>query len=366
MAKVDDVLAALGEIAPSGLAFADDPIGLQVGDPGAEVQCAVVALDPSREAAEFATGHRAQLLLTHHPLLFHPTRRLAAGDGPSGLAFHLIQSGIACVAAHTNWDVAHGGINDTLAARLGLTEVNAFGSTPDQAQVKLVAFCPEGAVDGVIEAASQAGAGLIGAYRRCAFLSRGTGTFVPGAVASPTVGQVGRTETVDEVRVEMVLPAARMVEVAAAVRAAHPYEEPAFDFFSLVPPPGHPIGRVGPLSAATTLGEFAKSVERTLATACRTWGAADRRIERVAVVGGAGDDEWPAAREARADVLVTGEVAQHQGLAASQAGFALIEAGHYATEQPGMAALRDAMAKAMPSVEWLLFEPPPGVAGRPL
>jgi putative NIF3 family GTP cyclohydrolase 1 type 2 len=85
----------------------------------------------------------------------------------------------------------------------------------------------------------------------------------------------------------------------------------------------------------------------------------------VAVVGGAADGEWKAAQRAGASVLVTGEVKQHVALEASESGFAIIAAGHYATEQPGCSALRDRMATAMDGVDWALFEPEPGSAGRP-
>ncbi|HWA82839.1 MAG TPA: Nif3-like dinuclear metal center hexameric protein, partial [Fimbriimonadaceae bacterium] len=96
------------------------------------------------------------------------------------------------------------------------------------------------------------------------------------------------------------------------------------------------------------------------------WGKPDRPIKKLAVVGGAADSEWRDARQAGADAFLTGEVKQHVGLEVVEEGFAIIASGHYATEHPGCRALRDRLAEAMPDVEWLLYEPEPGLAGRPV
>ena len=144
--------------------------------------------------------------------------------------------------------------------------------------------------------------------------------------------------------------------VERALRTAHPYEEPAYDLLLLPPSPEQPAGRVG-VREATTLADFAAETEARLATRAWAWGDPARPIRRVAVVGGAADGEWRAAQRAGADVLVTGEVKQHVAVEAAESGFALVAAGHYATEQPGVEALRDRMAEVCPAVDWRLFVP---------
>jgi hypothetical protein len=99
----------------------------------------------------------------------------------------------------------------------------------------LVTYIPEADTDQVLAALFAAGAGSIGAYRECAFVSAGTGQFRPVEGADPAVGQVGQLERVAELRVELVLPRARRAEVVAALRAAHPYEEPAFHVLETAP-----------------------------------------------------------------------------------------------------------------------------------
>jgi len=127
-----------------------------------------------------------------------------------------------------------------------------------------------------------------------------------------------------------------------------------------------PAGRVGKLPEPTTLKAFANLAGEKLGLAPWVWGDAEKRIKKVAVVGGAADTEWMAAQRAGADLLLTGEVKQHVAVEAVESGFCLIAAGHYATEHPGCEALRRRMAEALPEIEWKLFTPPAGRHGRPL
>jgi len=232
-------------------------------------------------------------------------------------------------------------------------------------QLKLVFTCPPDAVDQVIDAASDAGAGVIGAYSRCAFTGKGTGTFFGGEAANPAVGDAGRHETVEEMRVEMVLAESSSKAVAKAVRKAHPYEEPAIDFLVLRPINEQPLGRVGLLPEPMTLAEMAAYTDNVLGVRTWTWGAQNTKIKKVAVMGGAACSAWMDAQRAGADVLITGEVKQQNGLEASESGMTLIAAGHYQTEHPGSARLRDRMQEAIPEIEWHLFEPSRGLHGRP-
>src|SRR4051812_11674803 len=105
---------------------------------------------------------------------------------------------------------------------------------------KLVVFVPTEALDAVREALFAAGAGRIGNYERCSWHTLGTGTFRGGEGSTPSVGSAGRNERVQEARLETVYPAAREEEVVRALRAAHPYEEPAFDLYPLLEPPAAP------------------------------------------------------------------------------------------------------------------------------
>jgi hypothetical protein len=197
-------------------------------------------------------------------------------------------------------------------------------------------------VDAVIDALSAAGAGRIGAYDRCAWTAPGEGTFTPRPGAHPTVGSVGTTERVPETRVEIVV--SRLLRTAAveALRAAHPYEEPAFDVVPLASPPGpRGLGRVGRLAEPVPLRSFADAVATALpatAAGVRVGGDKERIVETVAVCGGAGDDLVDDVRRAGADVYVTADLRHHPASESLEhGGPALVDCAHWATEWPWLA-----------------------------
>jgi putative NIF3 family GTP cyclohydrolase 1 type 2 len=269
------------------------------------------------------------------------------------------------IAAHTNWDAAPGGINDALASRLGLIEVEPFGWAEPVGGSKIVTFCPQEATQSLIGALSESGAGQIGAYSRCAFWTEGTGTYLAGPGANPMIGLNGQIESVPEDRLEMAVPTHHVVGALRALKAAHPYEAPAIDVYPFERIGEMPFGRIGRLPVPMALSEFGGLVDEQLETASLVWGDPSKRITRVALVGGSADGDWAAAARLGADAYVTGEVKQNVALDAVDAGVAMISAGHYATEQPGMAALCELMAREIPDMEWRLFTPEPGSCGRP-
>ncbi|RYG45676.1 Nif3-like dinuclear metal center hexameric protein [bacterium] len=363
VASLQEIVSILDRLAPPRYALGFDKVGLQIAPESREISRVVVSLDRSLAAIDRAIETGANLLLTHHPLIFRPVEKI--GDDYEGRAIRkLIRHGIGHFAAHTNWDAAQGGINDALAARLGLTEVTSFGMAMNVERLKLVVFAPANAAEAIIDAAAAAGAGQIGSYRRCFFLGQGEGGFEAPADAKPTVGHPGERTLVEEVRIETVLPATAQKAVARAVRDAHPYEEAALDFLPMAAGPEQALGRVGRIEAMT-LAELVAKTDAVLGVRSLAWGDPAEKIVRVAVEGGAADGDWRAAQRCGAQVLITGEVKQHIALEAAESGFALIQAGHYATEQPGVEALTNALQKALPDLDAETFVPPPGSSGRP-
>ena len=184
-----------------------------------------------------------------------------------------------------------------------------------------------------------AGAGAIGAYDSCAFSTEGTGQFRPRPGARPHVGTVGDLERVPEQRIEMVLPRSRRAAVAAAVRAAHPYEEPALDLVELASvPTSAGLGRVGRLASPLTLADFAARVAAVLPATehgVRVAGPVTRPVRTVAVCGGAGDSFLAAADGAGADVIVTADLRHHRAQEhLEDGGCAVVDVAHWASEWP--------------------------------
>ena len=340
MTTVKDISLWLDAFAPPSLAESWDNVGLLWGDPEAAVSRIMTCLTVTHHTALEAIHERAELIVSHHPVLFRAVKRVVASDPDNGMLWNLAKAGISILSPHTSFDNTEGGINDGLARRLGLMDVMALRPFTPIDSFKLVVFTPESDRDAVLSAAFRAGGGRIGAYEDCSFSSFGKGSFFGTEGSNPTVGHAGQPETVEEMRVEVVCPAERLAEILAAVRSAHSYEEPAIDVYPLHPFPqtNRPgAGRVGSLPDPTKLRLFAGEVALLLGTrGVQVAGDPDRPVRRVAIVCGAGDDFLSDAVKAGADVLLTGEARFHRALEAEALGIGLVVAGHHATERPGV------------------------------
>ncbi len=338
MTTVADVTRWLDDFAPTRLAESWDNVGLLWGDPSTEVTRVMTCLTVTPRTALEAVHERAELIVSHHPILFRATQRVRADRPETGALWTLARAGISILSPHTSFDNTVGGINDGLAMRFGLQDVRPLRPGASPTSFKVVVFTPEADREAVLHAAFHAGAGRIGAYSECSFAIPGQGTFFGGAESNPTVGQAGRRETVEELRLEIVCPGERLSAVLAAIRQAHSYEEPAIDVYPLqCGPQGPGAGRVGRLPQAMTLRELSERVARTLASdGLQTVGDPHRPVASLAIVCGAGDDFLGDAVRAGAEALLTGEARFHRALEAEALGIGLIVAGHHATERPGV------------------------------
>ena len=355
MIRVRDVLAAIDRAAPFRLQESWDNSGLLVGDPKAPVKRVLVALDHTTAVVGEARRRRVDLLVTHHPLFVDGTKRLTTETPDGAVALKMAAAGIAHIAAHTNYDAAPGGLNDLLAKKLGLTDTVPLDRSPPDDRMKLVIFLPPDDLERVQRALFAAGAGRIGDYSQCSFRVGGTGTFLGGKSTHPTVGRRGRREEVQELRLETVVPPGRVAEAVRALRAAHSYEEPAFDLYPLAGVDERAgLGRVGTLARRQTLRAFVERVRRSLKVrVMELVGTLKGRIKRVAIIGGGGGAFWPQALGSGTQVLVTGEMKHHDRLASRDAHLVTIIAGHYATEHVAVAGLAKLLRAALPEIKIL-------------
>ncbi|HEY1967059.1 MAG TPA: Nif3-like dinuclear metal center hexameric protein [Pseudonocardia sp.] len=380
-ARVADVIDVLQGAYPPALAESWDAVGLVCGDPAELVSRVLIAVDPVPETVEEAVGSGAQLLVSHHPLMLRGVHGVPADQPKGALVHRLIRSGVALFTAHTNADSADPGVSDALADALGVAVDGPLQPRAALALDKIVTFVPVGPVtERVLDALAEAGAGRIGDYSHGAWRTDGVGQFLPHDGARPAIGRVGALERVEETRLEMVLPRSRRRAVVEALRAAHPYEEPAFDLVELAEiPAALGLGRVGELPGAGTLAQFTERAARALpATAwgLRAAGDPDRPIRRVAVCGGAGDSALGAAIAAGADVYLTADLRHHPAsehlLAGSLAGRdtpALVDVAHWASEHPwceqAAAVIRAALGSTVEvCVSWRRTDPWTLGAGR--
>lgn len=354
--KLDAVVSILEDLAPLRFASSWDNVGLLVGDPDADVRKVLVTVDYTEYVAEEARDSGVDLVVAYHPPMFSAVKRVPH----DALWADAVRRGIALYSMHTALDVAPLGTNDVLADACGVASSDRRAlraPSQDDAIYKIVTFVPEESVDAVGEALFQAGAGKIGgAYSRCSFRASGTGTFFGDEAANPAVGERGRLERVPEVRLETVLPKGRVDHVVRALRAAHPYEEPAFDLVALAPIPSPDgsalgLGRVGSVEP-TTLSELVLTVKSKLALASvLVADAGTKRVTRVAVAAGSGGDLLADAARAKADVFVTGELRHHDALTAVRRGISVVATLHSNSERLAVRRFGERLATRAPELE---------------
>lgn len=339
--KLSKIIRILEEIAPPEYAMPNDHIGLQIGDPDQDVRRVIVTVDATPGVVAEAVRRSADLIIAHHPLIYCPLPDIRLDVYPQSLVYRLINAGIALYVMHTNYDAAEGGINDTLAARLGVIDTQVLDPTHIEKMFKLAVFVPTEAIDAVRDAIFEAYPGEIGNYSHCSFSSPGTGTFKPLPGATPYLGKVGEIEKADELRLEVIVPEKSLHDVISSMVAAHPYEEVAYDVYPLANKGmTHGIGLYGRLRTPMTFDGFCEMVRDVLDVEdTRVVGDPESPVETVAVVGGAGGCDVEPAHLRGVDVLVTGDVRHHEFVQAKALGLNVIDATHFGTERPGMIAL---------------------------
>ncbi|MCG3177777.1 MAG: GTP cyclohydrolase 1 type 2 [Phycisphaerae bacterium] len=361
--KLADLVAALERFAPPALAADWDNNGLLVGDGSANVGRVLLAIDLTDAVLAEAISFQADLVICYHPPIFTPLRAVR-GDrpGPAGRVFHAIRAGIALMAMHTTLDATAGGTNDALADVLGLTATRPLEPYAPPGGQKLVTFVPAASVEEVSDALFAAGAGVIGRYSRCSFRSSGTGTFLGGEGSNPTLGQAGRMEQADEVRLEVVVPAGHAADAVAALRRAHPYEEVAFDLYPLAGIDERVgMGRIGELADPAPLATVVERIKAGLGVEA-VWLAAPRSsdetpslatgiVSRAACCAGSCGRLFERAMASGAQLYLTGELRHHDALAAVEAGMAVVMVRHSVSERLMLSRLADRVRSFAPHLE---------------
>jgi len=284
--KIKDIAAEIEKIAPPELAQDLDNVGLLIGDGKRNVRNILLTIDVTGEVVAEAKRLKADLIVSYHPVIWDGLKQVTP-DGPGGVVYDLIRSGISVYSIHTALDSAIGGVNDGLAEIVGIVDGEPIGDyveNPASDNYKLVVFVPVKVVAKVSNAVFAAGAGIIGNYSHCGFTAEGKGNFLPLEGARPTIGKKGKVEKVPEIRFETVVPAEKLGEVIAAMKKVHPYERPAFDCYKLYDSQSKfGLGRIGKL--------------------------------------------------AKPDLYVTGELKHHYALAAQEAGLTCICLSHSVSER---------------------------------
>ncbi|WP_172369274.1 Nif3-like dinuclear metal center hexameric protein [Sporosarcina jiandibaonis] len=325
-----EVIELFEEWSPKRYALEGDPVGLHIGQLNRTVEKVLVTLDVNEAVIDEAIEVGANLIIAHHPPIFRPLKNIAT-DTPQGKVIEkCIKNDISVYSAHTNLDVAPGGVNDLLAARLGLKETKVMSPTYSEALYKFVVFSPASHAEEIRKAMAISGAGALGEYEGCSFTTSGTGRFTPVGDANPYFGEVGLEEEVDEVKIEAIVPEKLRDKVLRSMLEAHPYEEPAYDIFQLDQQTNNlGLGRVGELNEQVRLGQFVDRVKQAFnVPVVRFVGNPSKVIKKVAVLGGDGNKYIHDAKRSGADVFVTGDLYYHVAHDAEAIGLSVIDPGH--------------------------------------
>jgi len=348
--KLDELLAVMERVAPLRDAESWDNVGLLVGDSQQAIHKAMLTIDYTAEVAEEARRENCDVIISYHPPIFDPLKRITAGS----LIYDAIRRGVAIYSPHTALDVADGGTNDMLADVLGLSDRRPLRLAAAASQsCKLVVFVPANAADAVASALFAAGAGRIGNYTSCSFRSPGTGTFHGEAGSNPAVGKAGQLERVEEIRLEMVLPLERVSDAIKALRRSHPYEEPAFDLVALAPPPAdRGQGRIGTFSSAVTRESLFARIKAELDLKyLLISGPTTGTISEAACCAGSCGDLLDDALAQRAELYLTGELRHHDALRAAQQGLTVVCALHSNSERAVLNRVAKRLAAELPGLE---------------
>lgn len=350
------LLQALNEIAPLRYAPDWDNVGLLAGRGEWRVRRVLLAIDLTDAVAREALDGRFDAVLAYHPPIFKGIRRVTPdGEGPTTLLADLLAQRVSVLAVHTALDLAVGGTNDVLLDRFDPVSRRPLEPLVEQGPTyKLVVFVPPQQADGLRAALSAAGAGVIGHYSECSFGLRGAGTFRGDETTRPTVGRRQTLETVDELRMEMVVPRGRLADVVRALYASHSYEEPAFDLYPLHELPRRGSmgwGRVGSLRRPRTGHELIAMIrEQVDLSVAVVVGDLSRSFASVTVAVGS-----PGVGNLRdpASLVLLGECKHHDALQLVRRGVTAVCLGHDRSERAGLRALAERLAQRLAGVAFV-------------
>ena len=331
--QIADVISHLESLAPSSLQEPYDNAGLITGSPGWACTGILVSLDATEAVIEEAKQKNCNLVVAHHPIVFSGLKKLNGNNYVEKAVIAAIKKDVAIYAIHTNLDNIHNGVNGMIAAKLGLADCTVLQPKPGTLR-KLFTFVPLEQAGQVREAIFAAGGGHIGRYSECSFSTAGTGTFKGAPDTNPFVGAPGSRHQEQEMKIEVIFPSWLQKAVVAAMIAAHPYEEVAYDVVALENThAGTGSGLIGQLPAPLSEKVMLQQLRQVFnVPVVRHTPLTGQPVSRVAVCGGAGSFLISRALATGAQLFVTADVKYHEFFDANDR-MIVADIGHYESEQ---------------------------------
>ena len=352
--QIKDITSYLESIAPLAYQEGYDNSGLIVGDKNATVKKVLITLDCTEAVVDEAIKEKCQLIVAHHPIVFSGMKKFNGKNYVERTVMKAIKHDIGIYAIHTNYDNVLNGVNSMICEKLGITDTQILAPKKDLLR-KLYTFIPLADYERVRQAIFDVGAGYIGNYSEASFNTTGTGTFKGNEKANPSIGKKGKREQVEEGKLEVIFPAYIEGRVVQALKAAHPYEDVAYDIVSLensLQTVGS--GMIGRLKKPLDEATFLKKVKRELKSGVvKHTPLLGRTVETVAVCGGAGRFLLPDAIASKADIYITSDIKYHEFFDA-EGQIVLADVGHYESEQFTKDLLFRHLSEKFPTFAFLL------------
>lgn len=332
--KVYQLISYLQNTCPSTLKEDYDNVGLLIGNAETEIQGILTALELNDKVIEEAKELACNVIVTHHPIIFRPLKKITLQTYNERMIYRCIQENIIVYAMHTNFDNVFNGTNYLLAQQFNLSNLKPLRTLKEYYKV-LVTFVPTQQVSEVRAALSKAGAGEIGNYTECSYNVQGYGTFRPNEKSNPYSGVKHQLSQEVEVRLEMRFPYYLEHQVIETLLAHHPYETPVYHIFTdhSTQELYHGAGMIGDLPTSYSPEEFLKIVKNILKIPFLRYTQTDKKkIQKIALCGGAGSFLIPDAIQNKVDAFITADITYHTFFDVPSS-LMLIDGGHYETEQ---------------------------------
>ncbi len=347
--KINDIISFLESKAHPSLQEQYDNTGLITGSTDWECTGIICSLDATEEVVNEAREKKCNLIVAHHPIIFGGLKKINGKNYVEKTIITAIKNDIAIYAIHTNLDNVLHGVSGKMATMLGLVNV-AVLSQKESTLKKLFTFAPVDKAEQVRNAIFAAGGGLIGNYSETSFNTDGVGTFKAGDGANPYVGEKGKQHREKETKIEIIFPSFLESRIIAAMIAAHPYEEVAYDVVHLSNT-NQSIGSgvIGEWKEAIDEKQFLEKLKDVFGVpVVRHTALSGKPVKRVALCGGAGSFLIFKALASGADAYITADIKYHEFFDANNR-MLLADIGHYESEQFTINLLQEILEQKFPT-----------------
>ena len=346
--KLKELTSYLDSIVPLAFQESYDNSGLQVGLADKEISSALITLDVTEEIIDEAISYKCNVLVSHHPLIFNGIKSLTGKTFTEKILYKAVKHDIAIYSAHTNLDVLGNGVSRKMAEKLGLEKISILSPSKNML-LKLITYIPESHLEKVRNALFDAGAGVIGNYDQCGFAVPGTGSFRGNEYTKPFLGEKGKIHFEKEIRFETILFSHLKDKVIQALLEVHPYEEVAFDLYSLENTNVEiGSGCIGSFPHPMLEDEFLKYVSLVFdAKGIRYSALTGKPVKKIALCGGAGASLLNLAISSGADVFLTADLKYHDFFKTENK-ILLVDTGHFESEKFSGEILKDLIIKKFP------------------